>query len=60
MEHKFKPGQIVMLERSTDGSNRQGRFEIVRQLPSERGINHYRLKSVMDGHERVVMESEIS
>lgn len=34
-------------------------FRIVRLLPVEHGIRQYRIKSVKDGHERVVMESEL-
>jgi hypothetical protein len=41
-------------------TDRNARFEIVRLLPAERGINHYRLKSLIDGHERVAMEAELS
>jgi hypothetical protein len=37
----------------------KGSFKIVRLLPEDRGIRHYRIKSVMDGHERVVTEGEI-
>lgn len=36
-----------------------GSFEVVRILPAERGNNQYRIRSVVDGHERVVMEGEI-
>ena len=34
-------------------------FEIVRLLPPEGGNPQYRIKSLRDGHERVVTESEI-
>lgn len=37
-----------------------GRFEIVRVLPVERGVCQYRIKSIKDGHERVVTESELA
>jgi hypothetical protein len=60
MNHKFKIGQGVVLAPSRYGSDRQTRFEVVRLLPSEHGINQYRLKSVLDGHERVAMENEVT
>lgn len=63
MSHKFKTGQTVRYAPSGFGvavSDRGARFEIIRLLPSERGINHYRLKSLLDGHERVAMEGELS
>jgi hypothetical protein len=60
MTHKFKAGQKVTLAPSGYGSNRQTNFQVVRPLPSERGINQYRIKSVVDGHERVALESELS
>jgi hypothetical protein len=61
MSHKFKTRQTVTYSPAgLGGTDRNVKFEIVRLLPAEHGINHYRLKSVMDGHERVAMESEIS
>ena len=60
-EHKFQIGQIVdftpgalTLETSI------GRYEIVRHLPPEGPENQYRIKSVLDSHERVVRESQIA
>lgn len=58
--HKFKLGQLV----SIVGGRRQGampggRFEIVRLLPETGGSNQYRVRSKQDGHERVVLESEL-
>jgi hypothetical protein len=60
LSHKFKPGQTVTLTPSRYGSNRQAQFQVVRLLPAEHGIHHYRLKSVADGHERVAAENELS
>ncbi|MGH7002242.1 MAG: hypothetical protein ACREEA_12135 [Stellaceae bacterium] len=57
--HKFKTGQTVTIVANRARATPKGRFEIVRLLPTERGNNQYRIKSVMDGHERVVMESEL-
>jgi hypothetical protein len=35
-------------------------FEVVRLLPEEHGMWRYRIKSVVDGHERVVLERELT
>lgn len=35
-------------------------FNIVSVMPSERGIQQSRIRSVMDGHERVVMDVELT
>jgi hypothetical protein len=61
MSHKFKIKQTVTYAPAQMGStDHRARFEIVRLLPEEHGVNHYRLKSILDGHERVAMESELS
>ena len=52
--HKFKAGQKVRI------SDRHGQFEIVRQLPETGGSNQYRVRSLEDRHERVVVESDLS
>jgi hypothetical protein len=57
---KFKPGQSVEFVTSDLRLKPLGLFTIVRAMPSERGIQQYRVKSVMDGHERVVMESDLA
>lgn len=51
--HKFKTGQKVKV------SDRQGQFEIVRQLPESGGQNQYRVRSLADRHERIVVESDL-
>jgi hypothetical protein len=38
---------------------RIGEFEVVRLMPSERGINQYRIRSLVDGHEWMVTEGEL-
>jgi hypothetical protein len=58
--HKFKPGQAVEFAASDLRLKPLGVFKIVRVMPSERGILQYRIKSVMDGHERVVMEGDLA
>ncbi len=58
--HKFNPGQSVEFIASDLRPKPLGLFKIVRVMPSEHGIRQYRIKSVMDGHERMVMESDLS
>jgi hypothetical protein len=59
--HKFKLGQMVgIVGGRRQGSVPAGRFEIVRLLPETGGSNQYRVRSKHDGHERVVMESELA
>jgi hypothetical protein len=58
--HKFKVKQSVELIAQDRGMRPAGRFEIVRTLPTEHGILQYRIKSLLDGHERVVTEGEIA
>jgi hypothetical protein len=60
MLHKFKLGQTVTFLPSVNGVDRNAKFEIVRVMPSERGMNQYRLKALLDGHERVALENELS
>jgi hypothetical protein len=57
--HKFKAGQTVAVAPRRYNPLIGGRFTVVRILPTERGSNQYRIRSVADGHERVVMEGEI-
>jgi hypothetical protein len=57
--HRYQAGQTVTLAPNRYGANRNGRFEVTRLLPEEHGVNHYRLKSVADGHERVAREDEL-
>ena len=56
---KFKLGQSVEFTASNQRPKPLGQFKIVRVMPSERGIQQYRVKSAMDGHERVAMESDL-
>ncbi len=58
--HKFTPGQSVEFVPSDLRLKPLGVFKVVRAMPSERGIQQYRIKSVMDGHERVVMEADLA
>lgn len=57
---KFKLGQSVEFVHSDLRLKPLGSFVIVRAMPSERGIQQYRIKSAIDGHERVAMESDLA
>jgi ABC-type microcin C transport system duplicated ATPase subunit YejF len=58
--HKFKVGQTVEVVGASSAAKSLGAFKILRLMPSERGVLQYRIKSVIDGHERMVTESELS
>ena len=61
MAHKFKPAQTVTyVPTGVGGADHNVKFEIVKLLPEEHGVYHYRLRSLLDGHERVARESELS
>jgi hypothetical protein len=57
--HKFRVNQTVELV-APDVKLETRRFAIVRPLPTEHGVLQYRIKSLTDGHERVVTESELA
>ena len=59
-EHKFAVGQTVHFspDRNQEGTNR-GSFEVVRRLPEAASVFQYRVKSQLDGHERVVREDQL-
>lgn len=67
-EHKFKAGETVTVIEPHENDNKRpgyglppyGKFQIVRPLPTEHGRLQYRVKSDLDGHERVVREHEIA
>jgi hypothetical protein len=57
---KFRIGQSVELIAGPHRLSPLGRFEIVRLMPSEHGLRQYRIRSVTDGHERMVVEAELA
>ena len=59
-KRKFAAGESVVMTPSRVHRAPPDTFEIVRLLPPERGNPQYRIKSLRDGHERVVMESDIT
>lgn len=58
--HKFTIGQTVMMAIRRYEKTPMGSFSVVRALPTEHGIKQYRIKSNVDGRERVVSEAELS
>jgi hypothetical protein len=61
-DHKFAVGETVYFASGTGRSEQReaGVFKVVRLLPAEYNDQQYRVKSTVDGHERVVKESQIS
>jgi hypothetical protein len=59
--HRFAVGQIVRFspDRNQGGAAR-GSFKVVRLMPEEANILQYRVKSQLDGHERVVREDQLA
>jgi hypothetical protein len=59
-EHKFRIGQAVEYFASRRFDRLAGgRYTIVRLLPIDGNTPQYRIKSALDGRERMVRESEI-
>jgi hypothetical protein len=60
LEHKYRVGQAVEFfpERGIEHTAK-GRFKIVRQFLGEGNAPRYRIKHEVDGHERMVGESEL-
>ncbi len=59
--HKYARGeQVELLPGSRDMNVPAGSYVIVRPLPIEANLCRYRVKSLRDGHERVLAESQIA
>jgi hypothetical protein len=58
--HKFAVGQALRFSPGL-GEDRKskGHYQVVRQLPEIGNMFQYRIKSEMDGQERVVREDQI-
>lgn len=57
--HKFAVGQTLHFSPGLSGDRKgRGRYKVVRQLPETDGVFQYRIKSEMDGHERIVREDQ--
>ena len=60
MPAKFRSGQSVRLSRGPAfRSAAAGEYKVIRQLPDNDGELQYRVKSVLEAHERVVKESDM-
>lgn len=59
-DYRFQAGQTVAVVPSRGQETPKGIFKVLRRLPEDRGIRHYRIQSLTDGHERVVTEGEIA
>ena len=59
--HKYAVGQKVAFRPDLGQDAKPGAvFIVVLQLPDAAGLLQYQIKSEMDGHARVVRESQIS
>lgn len=56
--HKYRVGQTVRFQQPGYGGA-EGDIKIERLLPADRSENLYQVKSLSDGHRRVVRESEM-
>jgi hypothetical protein len=58
--HSFAVGQKVeLVPGRNDGNVPRGTFMVQRLLPNDDSDREYRVRSVTDGHERVVRESQL-
>ncbi len=60
--HKFAVGQVVRFtpDQAVRDQVSQRQFKIVRLLPETGSVFQYRVKSQLDGHERVVRENQLA
>ena len=56
---RFKVGDTVRVEQRVNPHIPSGNYKVVRLLPTVEGDHQYRLRSSLDGQERVVRESEL-
>ena len=58
--HKFTVGQALQYSPGLgEDSKSKGSYKVVRQLPETGNILQYRIKSEMNGQERVVREDQV-
>jgi len=59
---KLKVGGLVTYKPQSVHSRdaARGAYQVVRVMPSEKGLTSYRIKSVLEGHERVADEHELT
>jgi len=61
MSHKFHIGQLVEFrpKKGAPISAARGAYEVLKQLPERDGELQYRIKSAVEEHERIALESEL-
>jgi hypothetical protein len=59
MPHKFKVGDMVVINPAISRFVPGGVFQVIKRLPGN-GEPEYRIKSASEPHERVVRESELA
>jgi hypothetical protein len=59
MRHKFKVGQMVSAAPKARRTIPTGDYEVIRQLPADAEGFQYQVKSIRDGHQRVVHEADL-
>jgi hypothetical protein len=57
--HKFRVGDVVEARASLSAATPPGPYEIMCLLPPTGMSNQYRLKSLKNGHERIIREDDI-
>jgi hypothetical protein len=58
--HKYNVGQVVqLLPGPYERQAARGSYTIIKQMPGESSDLEYRIKSVLEPHERVVKESQL-
>jgi hypothetical protein len=61
MEHKFAVGETVeFMPNREDAHIPPGRYKVVVRLPMVGRDFQYRVKNAHDGHERIMLESQLS
>jgi hypothetical protein len=60
MPHKYNVGQTVRFVPGAHERSWAGLYRVEARLPEERGDRQYRIKSMKDAHQRVVLESQLS
>jgi hypothetical protein len=59
--HKYTVGQTVRFSPDRQqAATVRGQFKVVRLLPEAASVLQYRVKSQVDGHERVVREDQLA
>jgi hypothetical protein len=59
MTHKLRFGDIVTLGPKTPRHVPRDNYEIVRWLPSDARGPQYQIRSLRDGHQRIVHEADL-